>query len=144
MYAPQSRARTVVVYRRARTAFILACTFSASSAPASTDGGGDAPPAEVALDIDQAARRAGEMSPLVRRARADRGAAEARRVEADLLFPSNPAVLFGAGPTRTPLPGGFTTDTGAIAHVEQTVIGGQRGARRPRWRGIDGAALREA
>jgi cobalt-zinc-cadmium efflux system outer membrane protein len=55
-------------------------------------------------------------------------------------------VLFGAGPTRTPLPGGFGVETGAMAHVEQTLeIGGQRGARRAEVaRGVDAASLREA
>jgi len=144
MYRPQSRARAVV-YRRARPALVLAFTLSTSVPARAGDAATRAPLPEVTLDIDQAARRAAEVSPVVRRARADRGAAEARRVEADILFPSNPAVLVGAGPTRTPLPGEIDTAVGAIAHVEQTVeLSGQRAARRAEVsRGIEGASLRE-
>jgi cobalt-zinc-cadmium efflux system outer membrane protein len=85
----------------------------------------------LALSIDDAANRAADTSPLVRRARAERGATEARRVEADLILPANPGVAVSVGPTRLSAPGTSTrSELGIAAHVEQQLeIAGQRGTR---------------
>src|SRR5207245_1766501 len=88
--------------------------------------------APLALDIDEAARRAADASPLVRRARAARTSTLARRVEADLLLPSNPVVAASVGPTWTDRPNGpAAREVGVAGHLEQTIeVAGQRGARR--------------
>src|SRR4029079_16696823 len=77
--------------------------------------------APVALSIDEAAKRAAEASAIVRRARAQRTATEARRVEAGMMLPSNPVVAASAGPTRQSLLNSPTrTELGITGHVEQT------------------------
>src|SRR4051794_1095781 len=48
--------------------------------------------AAVALTIDAAAQRAADLSPIARRARAERGTVAARQVEADFYLPANPNV----------------------------------------------------
>jgi cobalt-zinc-cadmium efflux system outer membrane protein len=100
-----------------------------------------------ALDIEEAARRAADASPLVRRARAQREATLARRVEADILLPSNPVIAGSLGPTwSTELGGGpRARELGAAARVEQTVeVGGQRGLRQAEVaRAVDAARARE-
>ncbi|HVZ72353.1 MAG TPA: TolC family protein [Polyangia bacterium] len=97
----------------------------------------------VALDIDEAARRAAEASPVARRARAQRGSVEARRVEAGLLLPSNPVASFELGPTRTDGPP-KREDLGVAARLEQTIeIAGQRGTRQAEVeRAVDAAGAR--
>jgi cobalt-zinc-cadmium efflux system outer membrane protein len=97
------------------------------------------------LTIDDAARRATEASPLVRRARAEGGVVEARRVEADLFFPANPGVAGAVGPSRLRTAGGpAQSELGFRAHVDQALeVAGQRGARRAEVaRAVDAAALR--
>jgi cobalt-zinc-cadmium efflux system outer membrane protein len=103
------------------TAVLLAAPTPARAAEAQT----------VALSIDEAANRAADTSPLVRRARAERGATEARRVEADLILPANPGVAVSVGPTRLSAPGtGTRSELGIAGHIEQQVeIAGQRGTR---------------
>jgi cobalt-zinc-cadmium efflux system outer membrane protein len=103
----------------------------------------------VTLDIEEAARRAADASPLVRRARAQLDAVAARKVEADLLLPSNPVVAASVGPTWTdPTPNapGIPSSkvTGMTAHLEQTIeVAGQRGTRRDEVaRAVDAARLR--
>jgi cobalt-zinc-cadmium efflux system outer membrane protein len=109
---------------------------------------GEAP--VLALDIEEAARRAADASPLVRRARAQREATAARRVDADILLPSNPVVAGSVGPTWTDGPAlapgqSPSRELGAAAHLEQTVeVGGQRGLRRAAGaRAVDAARARE-
>jgi outer membrane protein, heavy metal efflux system len=122
-------------------------TFATLTLLAVLSGRSDAEaPVDVSLRIDEAAARAAELSPLVRRARAQRSATEARRVEADLLLPSNPGAAVSVGPTRTSATGvPMKTDLGIAAHVEQTLeIAGQRGTRQSEVaRAVDGARLRE-
>ncbi|HVX94612.1 MAG TPA: TolC family protein [Polyangia bacterium] len=103
----------------------------------------------VTLDIEEAARRAADASPLVRRARAQLDAVAARKVEADLLLPSNPVVAASAGPTFTDATSNApnvpsSRVTGMTAHLEQTIeVAGQRGTRRNEVaRAIDAARLR--
>ena len=81
----------------------------------------------------------------MRRARAQRDAVLARRVEADLLLPSNPVVAASVGPTWTDRPGAPASRVlGLTGHLEQTIeIGGQRGARRAEVaRAVEVAGLR--
>jgi cobalt-zinc-cadmium efflux system outer membrane protein len=100
---------------------------------------------DATLSLDEAAARAAEQSPLVRRARAQRGVTEARRVEADMLLPTNPGVAVSVGPTRTSVGNGpVQSDLGVTAHLEQTLeVAGQRGTRQAEVaRAIEGAQLR--
>jgi hypothetical protein len=53
--------------------------------------------AEEQLSLEQALKRAEDRSPLVRRARLERGIADAKRVGAGVLLPANPAVAAGFG-----------------------------------------------
>jgi outer membrane protein, heavy metal efflux system len=123
---------------------IIAC--ATLGAPHARAAEAPVPGAAVALDMEEAARRAAEASPIARRARAQRGSVEARRVEADRIMPSNPAAAVSLGPTRQEIPGAPTRqDLGIAAHVEQTIeIAGQRGTRQAEVaRALDGARARE-
>jgi cobalt-zinc-cadmium efflux system outer membrane protein len=115
------------------------------TAPARAGEGPSTSSPSVTLDVEEAARRAAEASPVARRARALRGTVEARRVGADHLLPSNPGVALSAGPTTTDVAGTRTRDLGLAGHVEQTLeIAGQRGARRAEVeRAVDAARARE-
>ncbi len=134
--------------RRFVVPLFVVARLGPSSGRAATD---DAPP--VALDIEEAARRAADASPLVRRARAQREAVVARRVEADFLLPANPVIGGSVGPTWTSTsttvpaaPGSPTArELGVTGHLEQTIeIGGQRGLRQTEVaRAVDAARSRE-
>lgn len=118
---------------------VIALTLVAPASPRAAE----AP--TVSLTIEDAAARAAEISPLVRRARAERGATEARRVEADILLPSNPGVGVAVGPSRYSAAGTTRSELGITAHVEQTVeIAGQRGTRQNEVaRAVEAAQTRE-
>jgi cobalt-zinc-cadmium efflux system outer membrane protein len=125
----------------------LTLTFLPSASPRAAEETRAAGPAvPLALSIDEAAKRAAEASAIVRRARAQRTATEARRVEAGMMLPSNPVIAGSVGPTRLSVPGAPTrSELGMAGHVEQTVeIAGQRGTRLAEVdRAVEGARLRE-
>lgn len=101
---------------------------------------------ELALDLDQAVKRAREASALVRRARAESQVTAARRVEASIALPANPALAFAVGPQRDATPGvPERHGLGYRLHVEQAIeIAGQRGTRlREVDRAVDAATARE-
>jgi cobalt-zinc-cadmium efflux system outer membrane protein len=123
------------------TIAVLIAAFAVAPSPARA-----ADPQTVSLSIEDAATRAAETSSLVRRARAERTATEARRVEADLILPANPGVAVSVGPTRLSAPGTTTrSELGIAGHVEQQVeIAGQRGTRQAEvGRAIEVARTRE-
>jgi cobalt-zinc-cadmium efflux system outer membrane protein len=94
---------------------------------------GNVAPRDARLTIDEALRRAEELSPLVRRARAERDVVASRDVGASLWLPANPVIGGGAGPRREGPPSSVVTERGVqyFAHAEQAIeIGGQRSARR--------------
>src|SRR5690349_12749142 len=70
-------------------AFLVSSFLVASPIGISRAAGG-----ELALDLDQAVKRAREASALVRRARAQSQVTAARRVEASIALPANPALAF--------------------------------------------------
>ena len=84
------------------------------------------------LTMDQAIARAETSSGLVRRARAERMAVEAREVGASALLPANPVVAVGLGPRREQQEGTPTQRGLQYAiHAEQMVeVANQRGTRR--------------
>jgi cobalt-zinc-cadmium efflux system outer membrane protein len=87
--------------------------------------------AEEQLSLEQALKRAEDRSPLVRRARLERGIADAKRVGAGVLLPANPAVAAGFG-GRNDTSGSVPPANGFEygLRLEQSIeIGGQRGAR---------------
>ncbi|MEO8213869.1 MAG: TolC family protein, partial [Myxococcales bacterium] len=107
------------------------------------------------LTLEDALRRAEGASALVRRARAERLAVEARDVGARLMFPANPVVAVGAGPRtesrteqRPEQVSGVGRDSGIqyALHAEQTLeIANQRGTRRTEVaRAVEVAGWREA
>jgi cobalt-zinc-cadmium efflux system outer membrane protein len=101
---------------------------------------------ELALDLDQAVQRAREASALVRRARAESQVTAARRVEAAIVLPANPALAFAVGPSRDATPGAPERHgLGYRMHLEQAIeIGGQRGTRLAEVdRAVDAATARE-
>ena len=118
------------MFRFARTAFVSFLIASAVASAARADGA--AQPGGGVLTMEAALARAEELSPLVRRARAERQAVAAREVGASQLFPSNPVISGGAGPRRESQQG--LQDLKGIqffGHIEQTIeIGAQRSARR--------------
>jgi cobalt-zinc-cadmium efflux system outer membrane protein len=118
------------MFRFARTAFVSFLIASAVASAARADGA--AQPGQDVLTMEAALARAEEMSPLVRRARAERQAVAARDVGASQLFPSNPVIAGGAGPRRESTPGlQDLKGTQFFGHLEQTIeIGAQRSARR--------------
>jgi cobalt-zinc-cadmium efflux system outer membrane protein len=135
--------RTPRSARASRQLFVPLFVIANLTAP-SARAADVAPSAGLALDIEEAARRAADASPLVRRARAQREATAARRVEADLLLPSNPVVAAAVGPTWSDAPGAGR-ELGVEARLEQTLeVGGQRGARQAEVaRAVDAARARE-
>src|SRR3954469_14031683 len=100
---------------------------------------------ELALDLDQAVQRAREASALVRRARAQSQVTAARRVEASIALPANPALAFAVGPSRDATGAPERNGLGYRLHVEQGIeLAGQRGTRlREVDRAIDAATARE-
>jgi cobalt-zinc-cadmium efflux system outer membrane protein len=137
------------MFRFARTTFVSFVTVSLAAPVVQAQPESQPPPpaqpsqagqaAQVAptgngeLTLEAALARAEDVSPLVRRARAERQAVAARDVGASLLFPSNPVVVGAVGPRREGAPSSVIQEKGLqyFAHVEQTVeIAGQRGTRR--------------
>jgi cobalt-zinc-cadmium efflux system outer membrane protein len=100
---------------------------------------------ELALDLDQAVQRAREASALVRRARAQSQVTAARRVEASIALPANPALAFAVGPSRDATGALERRGLGYRLHVEQAIeIAGQRGTRLAEVdRAVDAATARE-
>ncbi len=127
---------------------------TASSIVSLTDDTQEAPPASPAtapagmsLALEDAVRRANDVSALVRRARAESRLTGARRVEAELWMPANPGVALALGQQRdvTSANTGPTSGLGYRLRVEQQVeVGGQRGARIDEVaRAVDAADARE-
>ena len=121
-------------------AFAVASFLAASPIGLSLAAGRD-----LALDLDQAVQRAREASALVRRARAESRVTAARRVEASIALPSNPALAFAVGPSRDATGVPERNGLGYRLHVEQALeIGGQRGTRVAEVdRAVDAATARE-
>ncbi len=83
------------------------------------------------LTIDDALRRAEAASALVRRARAERSAVQARDVGASVILPANPVLALGAGRRREQVDGVRQEGVQHSLHLEQSLeVGNQRGARR--------------
>ena len=126
---------------------VLAFVFALSSPVFVSAAAFPWPPAgELALDLDQAVQRAREASALVRRARAESQVTAARRVEAAIALPANPALAFAVGPSRDATPGAPERHgLGYRLHVEQAIeLAGQRGTRlREVDRAVDAATARE-
>jgi cobalt-zinc-cadmium efflux system outer membrane protein len=103
------------------------------------------PPAGMPLALEDAVRRANEVSALVRRARAESRRTGARRVEAEMWMPANPGVAVALGQQRDVANIGPTSGLGYRLRVEQQVeVGGPRGARIDEVaRAVDGADARE-
>src|SRR5262249_29881640 len=140
-YIPASR-RLVIPLAVAAGLYPSVCPSSARA------DDGEAP--VLALDIEEAARRAADASPLVRRARAQREPTAARRAAARLPLPSSAVIAGWVGRTWTDGPAlargqSPSRELGAAAHLEQTVeVGGQRGMRRAEVaRAVDAARARE-
>jgi outer membrane protein, heavy metal efflux system len=126
--------------------FAVPLTVIAILAPSSPRASAVDDTPTLTLDIEEAARRAADASPFVRRARAQRELTLARRVEADLLLPSNPVLAASLGPTWTARPGASDErDLGAAAHLEQAFeVAGQRGTRQAEVeRAVDASRARE-
>lgn len=103
-------------------------------------------PAAIALSWDEARQRAEAASGLVRRAWAERQVVQARRVGAELLFPSNPVVALQGGYRREDGVAGERAEGRPVAaHLEQTLeVAGQRSTRRAQVeREIEAATWRE-
>ena len=87
--------------------------------------------AEESLSLEEALRRAEEHSPLVRRARLERGIVSAKRVGAGVLLPANPgftAALGGRRDTSGSVPPASGFEFG-LQLGQSLEIAGQRGAR---------------
>jgi cobalt-zinc-cadmium efflux system outer membrane protein len=118
-----------------KTAFAFGAAMSVIAAvdpPAPAQAAGTRPSPGGHLTLGDALQLAEEISPLLRRARAEREAVAARNVGASVLMPANPVIAGGAGPRREVV-GPNTTDRGLqyFGHLEQTFeIANQRGARR--------------
>ena len=102
---------------------VFCCSFFGWAVPAMAGG----TPVAGVLTLADALSRAEAVSPIVRRARAERETVAAREVGASQVFPSNPIVSAAIGPRREAGRQGIEY----MLHAEQTIeIGGQRGARR--------------
>jgi cobalt-zinc-cadmium efflux system outer membrane protein len=145
MSRPTGRTWGAATFRRVLVPLTLFAYVSLPFGQARAAEDSATPSASLTLDLEEAARRAAEASPLARRAHAQRGTVEARRVEADLLLPANPGVALSAGPTRQTSAGATRSDLGLAAHVEQRVeIAGQRGTRQAQVaRAVEAAVARE-
>jgi cobalt-zinc-cadmium efflux system outer membrane protein len=110
---------------------ILGRSVAAWAGDEEADSQNEAAPGDVKIDIDEAVRRATELSPVVRRAVAERRVVEARRIEAELLLPANPVASVAVGRSRVGVGGpGGSASTALDLQVEQTVeVAGQRGTR---------------
>ncbi len=100
----------------------------------------------AAFSLDEALSRAEAVSPLIRRARAERQVVAAKRVGASVLLPYNPAITGAAGrrhDASASMPPSDGVEWGL--RLDQTIeIGGQRGARiKEVSRAIDVVMLRE-
>jgi cobalt-zinc-cadmium efflux system outer membrane protein len=148
MSCRSGRASGVPAASRCLVALVfVTATFASAAGPRAEPRAAAASATPLALSIEEAARRAAEASAVVRRARAQRTATEARRVEAGMVLPSNPVVAGSVGPTRLSVPGAPTrSELGVAGHVEQTLeIAGQRGTRLAEVdRAVEGARLRES
>lgn len=107
------------------------CAPGAASGSPATATGSVEPYVAVTLTWEDARHRAEVASGLVRRARAERQIVLARRVGADLLFPSNPVVALQGGLRREDTGGTRVEGRPLAGHLEQTLeVAGQRSARR--------------